>query len=168
MNGKAPSAKTPAVILFGKDQTSKPHASYFLEADLAAALKAAELMKMQVLRTDTDERRAVAAELPQGRIFQASGRAFVPFVGAPLYRRLVALAAASLSPGGGRGLPGEPKYPGAAETARNRAVLGQFSAAPAMMALAAPAKVADSIWGLGAGRGTGCGQKRIGGHAQLK
>jgi hypothetical protein len=145
VNEKAPSLKIPAAILFGKDRTSKPHASYFLEGDLAAAVKAAELMKMRVLLTDTDERRAVAAELPQGRIFQASGRAFVPFVSARLYRRLVALTA-----GGGRALPGNPNYPGAAESASNRGVLGQFSAARAMMALAAPAVAADSFWGRGA------------------
>jgi hypothetical protein len=145
VNEKAPSLKIPAAILFGKDRTSKPHASYFLEGDLAAAVKAAELMKMRVLLTDTDERRAVAAELPQGRIFQASGRAFVPFVSAQLYRRLVALTA-----GGGRALPGNPNYPGAAESASNRGVLGQFSAARAMMALAAPAVAADSFWGRGA------------------
>jgi hypothetical protein len=147
VNEKAPSLKIPAAILFGKDRTSKPHASYFLEGDLAAAVKAAELMKMRILLTDTDERRAVAAELPQGRIFQASGRAFVPFVSARLYRRLVALAA-----GGGRAMPGSPNSPRAAETASNQGVLGQFSAAPAMMALAAPTTAADSIWRRGVPR----------------
>jgi len=92
MNVKARSAETPAVILFGKDETSKPHASFFPESDLAGALNAAALMKMRVLRTDTDARRAVAADLPQGRVF-ASGKAFVPFVAAPVYQRLIALAA---------------------------------------------------------------------------
>jgi hypothetical protein len=112
VNEKAPSLKIPAAILFGKDRTSKPHASYFLEGDLAAAVKAAELMKMRVLLADTDERRAVAAQLPEGRIFRASGRAFVPFVSARLYGRLVALAA-----GGGRALPGDPENPGTAKQA---------------------------------------------------
>jgi hypothetical protein len=145
VNEKAPPVKIPAVILFGKDRTSKPHASFFLEGDLAAAVKAAELMKMRVLLTDTEERRAVAAELPQGRIFQASGRAFVPFVSAQLYRRLVALAA-----GGGLGLPGDPNHPRAAEPTPNRGVLGQFSTGQAMMALAAPAVAPGSFFGRGA------------------
>ena len=126
MNGKAPSEKTPAVILFGKDQTSKPHASYFLEADLAAALKAAELMKMRVLLTDSDERRAVAAALPQGRIFQASGRAFVPFVSAGVYRRLVALAGASVSGVGAAGSRNGPEH-------ARQADLPQFSGTLAAM-----------------------------------
>jgi hypothetical protein len=34
-------------------------------------------MGMRVLRLDTDEQRALAAKLPEGRVFE-SGRAFVP------------------------------------------------------------------------------------------
>ena len=126
MNEKTSAAEIPAVILFGKDETSKPHASYFHEADLAGALNAATLMKMKVLRTDTDERRAVAAELPQGRVF-ASGRAFVPFVAAPVYQRLVALAAGadSICPAGAGWGPGGPENESAASPESNRGPFAQ-------------------------------------------
>lgn len=125
MNEKAPSAEIPAVILFGKDETAKPHASFFQKADLAGALNAAALMKMRVLRTDTIERRAVAAELPQGRVF-ASGKAFVPFVAAPLYGRLVALAAVadSTAPRGLGWGPGGHKNESVSAPESNRPHLG--------------------------------------------
>ena len=141
---KARSAEMPAVILFGKDETSKPHASFFPESDLAGALNAAALMKMRVLRTDTAARRAVAADLPQGRVF-ASGKAFVPFVAAPLYQRLIALAAGADAV----------RAPGAGSTANepNRGPAGQIegqteggdAADPAPLGAGAPRVGADSI-----------------------
>jgi hypothetical protein len=91
MPHKSCDEKAPAIVLFGKDEKSKPHASYFDEADLAGATKAAELMQMRVLKITTDEHRTTAAELPRGRVF-ASGKAFVPFVGKTLYQRLLSLS----------------------------------------------------------------------------
>jgi hypothetical protein len=91
MPHKSRDEKAPAIVLFGKDEKSKPHASYFDEADLAGATKAAELMQMRVLKITTDEHRTTAAELPRGRVF-ASGKAFVPFVGKTLYQRLLILS----------------------------------------------------------------------------
>ena len=44
-------------------------------------------MSLRVLRVRTDEHRALAAQLPHGRVF-ASGRAFVPFVKAALFMEL--------------------------------------------------------------------------------
>ena len=125
MNEKTSSSEIPAVILFGKDETSKSHASFFPESDLANALNAAALMKMKVLRTDTDERRAVAAELPQGRVF-ASGKAFVPFVAAPVYQRLIALAAGadSICPAGAAWGPGGPENESVAAPDSNQGHLG--------------------------------------------
>ena len=73
-----------ALVVFGLDATGKPHASAFFANDADLAEKAAGLMGMRVLRPETDEQRQIAAKLPRGRVF-ASGRAFVPFVRAPLY-----------------------------------------------------------------------------------
>jgi hypothetical protein len=75
-------AETPAataLIVFGRDNGGKPHASRFDASEAELAEKAAGLMGMQVLRPETGEQRALAAKLPKGRVF-ASGRAFVPFV----------------------------------------------------------------------------------------
>ena len=73
--------------MFGTDESGKPHASAFSQADSALAEKAAALMGMQVLQLASDEQRQLAAKLPAGRVF-ASGRAFVPFVQAGVYQAL--------------------------------------------------------------------------------
>ena len=85
----APDAR--AIVVFGRDNSSKPHASCFDEATAEQAEKAAGLMGMHVLRLETAEARGLATKLPQGRVF-ASGRAFVPFVKAGLYASLAAIA----------------------------------------------------------------------------
>lgn len=83
------STSVPAIIIFGTDEKGRPHASYFEQPDLTAAEKAASVMGMRSLITNSEDERALAAELPRGRLF-VSGRAFVPFVGARLHRRLTA------------------------------------------------------------------------------
>jgi hypothetical protein len=83
------------VVLFGLDGSGKAHASRFSLEDADLARMAAGLMGMQVLPLTTDEQRAAAKGLPQGRVF-ASGRAFVPFVKAAVYERLKALAGYSV------------------------------------------------------------------------
>lgn len=82
---------TPAVILFGADEGGKPHASTFTDAEVELAERAAGLMSLRVLQIATDEHRAIAAQLPAGRIFAQSGRGFVPFVKKALYERLMTL-----------------------------------------------------------------------------
>lgn len=82
-------AAMPAVIVFGKDEADKPHGSWFAAADAELAERAAALMAMRVLPVTTAEHRAIALELPEGRVF-ASGRGFVPFTKASLYERLTA------------------------------------------------------------------------------
>ena len=94
MRKNVPDQTPPAgVILFGKDKKNKPHASFFGKADLAAAVKAAHLMGMQAVVAETPGLRAVVAELTPGRVF--ARRAFVPFVKAEVYRRLITLAVAA-------------------------------------------------------------------------
>ncbi len=84
------SSATPALVLFGRDQAGKPHASWFDAASVELAAKAAGLMSMRTVPVETDELREIAASLPRGRMF-SSGRAFTPFVKGKLYERLVEL-----------------------------------------------------------------------------
>ena len=92
-----------ALVVFGKDDAGKPHASAFIASDAELAAKAATIMGMQLLQVVTDEHRALAAKLPVGRVF-ASGRAFVPFVRAGVYEALVAA-----SPAGVGDAPADPE-----------------------------------------------------------
>jgi hypothetical protein len=84
----------PSLVVFGRDGAGKPRASWFdaLSADLAT--KAADLMKMRVLKIETEEQKAVARELAPGRVF-ASGRAFTPFTRAVVFGKLVELASSA-------------------------------------------------------------------------
>lgn len=85
------------VVVFGRDDKGKPHASRFDAAEAPLAEKAAALMGMQVLRIATDDAVALAATLPSGRIF-ASGKGFVPFVRAELFAKLAAAPGAFAPP----------------------------------------------------------------------
>ncbi|MHC2017700.1 hypothetical protein [Methylobacterium sp. CM6247] len=84
-------AMPPGVILFGRDERHRPHASRFAAGDKANAERAAGLMGMNVLEISDDTHHSLAAGLPQGRLFE-SGKAFVPFVKAEVFDRLVAAA----------------------------------------------------------------------------
>src|SRR3954469_7013739 len=81
----------PCVVVFGRDEAGKPHASWFDAESADLAIKAADLMNMRVLKVETEEQKALARQLAPGRVF-ASGRAFTPFARANLYSKLVELA----------------------------------------------------------------------------
>ena len=81
----------PCLIVFGRDEAGKPHASWFDAQSAELALKAADLMNMRVLKVETEEQKALARQLARGRVF-ATGRAFTPFARANLYSKLVELA----------------------------------------------------------------------------
>ena len=81
----------PSLIVFGHDDAGKPRASWFDAGSAGLAAKAADLMKMRVLRVETEEQKAVARQLAPGRVF-ASGRAFTPFARARVFSQLVELA----------------------------------------------------------------------------
>src|SRR5215210_2690113 len=81
----------PTIVVFGRDEAGKPHASWFDATSAELAVKAADLMNMRVLKVETEEQRALARQLAPGRVF-ASGRAFTPFARANLYSKLVELA----------------------------------------------------------------------------
>ena len=87
----------PSLVVFGRDDAGKPRASWFDAGSAGLAAKAADLMKMRVLKIKTDEQQAVARQLAPGRVF-ASGRAFTPFARAAVFGRLVELAGGSSDP----------------------------------------------------------------------
>ena len=96
----APAAtEIPSLVIFGLDDQKKPHASSFVASETDHAQKAASLMGMATFHLKNEEDHAIAAQLPRGRIF-ASGKAFLPFVAAGVYKRLCDLAgvAATLPP----------------------------------------------------------------------
>jgi hypothetical protein len=87
---------TPYIVVFGRDQAGKPHASWFDQASAELATKAATLMNMRAMPVETDAVRELVGTLPRGRVF-SSGRAFTPFVKGQLYSRLVELLGLSQS-----------------------------------------------------------------------
>lgn len=76
-----------AIVVYGRDQQGKAHASCFEPADAALAVRAAGLMGMRALRLETAEQRELGATLPKGRVF-ASGLGFVPFTKADVFAKL--------------------------------------------------------------------------------
>ena len=108
-------ASLPGVILYGRDEGHRPHASVFFENEAAAAERAAHLMGFSVLAVRNDAHRSLAGSLPRGRIFEASGKAFVPFVKAGLFNQLLAAAGVLEAPmparaaGKATGAPPTPK-----------------------------------------------------------
>ena len=90
-------AAESAVVVYGRDEANKAHASWFGAADVELAIKAAGMMGMRVLPVTTDEHRAAASKLAAGRIFE-SGRGFVPFAKEASYKALEALDGAYSPP----------------------------------------------------------------------
>ncbi|TPI65060.1 hypothetical protein FJ417_00320 [Mesorhizobium sp. B3-1-7] len=91
------SETTPSLIVFGRDETRKPHASKFLLADVEAAEGAAKLMGMHSHRIEPGEAADIVMRLPLGKLFD-SGKAFVPFVRGEVYTRIAALAGVADEP----------------------------------------------------------------------
>ncbi|CAH2402380.1 hypothetical protein [Mesorhizobium escarrei] len=106
------SETTPSLIVFGRDESRKPHASVFLLPDVEAAEGAAKLMGMHSHRIGPGEAPEIVMRLPAGKLFD-SGKAFVPFTKAEVYERIVALAGVADERDGG---PGDDK---AADTPEN-------------------------------------------------
>ena len=53
----------PCIVVFGRDEAGKPHASWFDAEHAELAVKAAELMNMRDLRVETEEQEALIAPL---------------------------------------------------------------------------------------------------------
>lgn len=83
----SPTAAISALILLGRDEAGKAHASRFDDQDLKAVRDAAAIMGMAALPVVGKELETIAVTLPKGKLYD-SGRAFVPFVKSDLYERL--------------------------------------------------------------------------------
>ena len=81
------------MIVFGKDESGKAHASWFGAADAELAERAAGIMGYRVLRVNSPDIRAKALKLAAGRVF-ASGKGFVPFCKTAAYEALCAFPGA--------------------------------------------------------------------------
>ncbi len=88
----------PAIIVFGVDEASKPRAASFTGDQVGLATKAADLMKLRVLKVTGAELTNLAARLQVGRIY-ASGHGFVPPIRPDIYDRLNDLADPKPAPG---------------------------------------------------------------------
>src|SRR5665213_1822077 len=85
-----PQTVLSTVVLLGKDNGGKFHASRFPSDQAEAALRAARLMKLRALKVTDAELDAAVQQLPEGKIY-ATGRGLVPFVKRELYDRFAAL-----------------------------------------------------------------------------
>ncbi|MCH4560983.1 hypothetical protein [Mesorhizobium jarvisii] len=105
------SETTRSLIVFGRDDSRKPHASVFLLPEVEAAESAARLMGIHSHRVEPGEASEIVMRLPAGKLFE-SGKAFVPFVKGDLYTRIAALAGVADEPrraSGGADDPGSPE-----------------------------------------------------------
>lgn len=107
------SETTRSLIVFGRDETRKPHASVFLLPEVEAAESAARLMGMHSHRVEPGEAPEIVMRLPAGKLFD-SGKAFVPFVKSEVYTRIAALAGVADERDGG---PGDDKAADSPENA---------------------------------------------------
>jgi hypothetical protein len=85
---KQSSQPTGQLVMYGLGEDRRPHAARFSSSDEPAVLKAAGLMGLAIARADSEALKALAKQLPAGRIF-ATGRALVPFVRQAVYDQLV-------------------------------------------------------------------------------
>jgi hypothetical protein len=76
------------VVLFGLDDSGKPKAARFSEAQASLATKAAAQLKLQVLSVDDAKLADLAARVPSGRI-HANGKGFIPAIRRDLYSKLM-------------------------------------------------------------------------------
>ncbi|TXM66641.1 hypothetical protein FV226_23200 [Methylobacterium sp. WL12] len=84
--------------MFGVDKRGRPHAARLVGEDTAEVERAADRMDLYFVAADTDALRDLGAKLPAGRLFPASGKAFVPFTSAALYDRLLKAAGIADAP----------------------------------------------------------------------
>ena len=98
ISAEATTPLAPPIAVFGLDGSGKPHCSYFAGGEAELAKTAAAIMGMHVLPLTGPECDGLADQMPQGRIFPASGKAFVPFCNQELYKRLAGLGNIPIAP----------------------------------------------------------------------
>lgn len=76
-------------LVFGLDENGKPKAARFTSDQAELAAQAASSLKLEVHTAGTADLKALAGQLPLGRIY-AKGKAFVPFIKRELYDKVCA------------------------------------------------------------------------------
>src|SRR6266540_1615543 len=84
-----------AVVLFGLDEAGKPRAASFPAAQAGLAIKAAERLKLHVLKVRDQAQIGLAAQLPTGQV-HANGKALVRPIRTSQFERLCAVAKVSV------------------------------------------------------------------------
>ena len=79
--------KNSILVVLGTGSDNKPHAARFEGSDETLVRKAAGLMGFRIGRAETEEARALAKKLPEGKVF-AAGRALVPYVKQDLFDQI--------------------------------------------------------------------------------
>ncbi|HEX3871383.1 MAG TPA: hypothetical protein VHV77_13150 [Pirellulales bacterium] len=98
MTNASKDAKEAALIVFGRpNETRAPRAAWFRAEDSEGARCAALDMDLVAFTLETDEARAIAVEIPEGR-FSTNGKAQIPTIALPLYERLAALNSPQVRP----------------------------------------------------------------------
>ena len=106
-NGQPKVSLAVPTVLYGLDANNKPQAARFPEKLCDLALKAAQQLKLNVLKVTTDETAQVAGRLPIGRI-NSSGRGLVPYVKQALYDQVLAVANGADPSSGSTAAPAAP------------------------------------------------------------
>ena len=78
---------TPALILFGNDQSGHPHAAWFTNDELVAAERASGPLGYVALRVTNEEEQSLALQLPRGHLAH-DGTVEVPRLSPELLRAL--------------------------------------------------------------------------------
>lgn len=79
----------PAGLILGRDDSNRPHAAWFMHAQLEQAESAASLMGMFFVAIGENQDLAtIATKLPKGKVFD-SGKAFVPFISGAVFDTLL-------------------------------------------------------------------------------
>lgn len=141
-------AGSAPTILFGRDANGRPHGAS-LTGDMAAVERAADLMDLYCFPADTKTLRQLATKLPAGRLFPASGKAFVPFTSAALYEQLLAATGTRETPTSAKAA-GKPAEGGASTGAGNgRGAGGSGAGDPPATRIGAKAPSDHSQIGIG-------------------
>ena len=94
MTKPKPPTNSPAFILYGLDANGQPRAASFSADQADLVTKAAESLKLKVVRIETPEQIELARELPPGQIL-APGKGVVPTVRKELFDKLAGLRSPS-------------------------------------------------------------------------
>ena len=90
----AVTAPRQGVVVFGLDEHEKPRAAYFDARQADFAVKVADALGYQVLRTWSADQAELISSLPAGRVY-ASGQGIVPAVRRKVFKKIAELAAAT-------------------------------------------------------------------------